>query len=57
MLKQEELAFVKAINMLHLSPTLLRELRKAMAASKTLVSSKAKPSGEAVDEVQDSHNH
>jgi hypothetical protein len=57
-LKQEELAFMKFISTLQLSPALLRELRKAMAASKkrrALASSKVKPSGEAVDEVQSSH--
>jgi hypothetical protein len=32
MLKQEELAFVKAISTMEFSPALLRELRKAMAA-------------------------
>jgi hypothetical protein len=46
MLKQEELAFVKAISMMELSPALLRELQKAMAArkqSRTSAPSKAKP--------------
>jgi hypothetical protein len=33
MLKQEELAFMKAISTLQLSPFLLRELRRAVAAS------------------------
>jgi hypothetical protein len=58
MLKQEELAFMKAISTLQLSPALLRELRSAMAASKrrkALAPGKAKPSGEVVDEVQSSH--
>jgi hypothetical protein len=58
MLKQEELAFMKAISTLQLSPALLRELRKAKAASKSrkaLASGRAKPSGEALDEVQSSH--
>jgi hypothetical protein len=57
MLKQEELAFMKAISTLQLSPALLRELRRAMAASKrrkALAPGKAKPSGEVVDEVQSS---
>jgi hypothetical protein len=39
MLKQEELAFVKVISTLELSPALLRELRKARMARK----SKKKP--------------
>jgi hypothetical protein len=34
MLKEEELAFVKAISKMELSPTLLRELPKAMVAQK-----------------------
>jgi hypothetical protein len=34
MLKQEELAFIKAIGSMELSPVLLRELRKSMAAAK-----------------------
>jgi hypothetical protein len=58
MLKQVELACRKAISTLQLSPALFRELRKAMAASKrrkALASGKAKPAGEAVDEVQSSH--
>jgi hypothetical protein len=58
MLKQKELAFMKAISTPQLSPALLRELRKAMAASKkrkALASSKVKPSGQAVNEVQSSH--
>jgi hypothetical protein len=58
MLKQEELAFMKAISTLQLSPALLRELRRTMAASKrrkALAPGKAKPSGEVVDEVQSSH--
>jgi hypothetical protein len=57
MLKQEELAFMKAICTLQLSQVLLRELRSAVAASKrrkTLPPGKAKPSGEVVDEVQSS---
>jgi hypothetical protein len=58
MLKQEDLAFMKAISKLQLSPALLRELRRALAASqrrKALAPGKAKPSGEVVDEVQSSH--
>jgi hypothetical protein len=58
MLKQEELAFMTAISTLQLSPVLLRELRRAVAASKrrkVLAPRKAKPSGEVVDEVQSSH--
>jgi hypothetical protein len=58
MLKQEELAFMKAISTLELSPALLRVLRRALAASKrrkALAPGKAKPSGEVVDEVQSSH--
>jgi hypothetical protein len=58
MMKQEELAFMKAISMLQVSPSLLRELRKAMEARKkrkALASSKGKPSGEAVAEVQPFH--
>jgi hypothetical protein len=57
MLKQEELAFMKDNSTLQLSPALLRELRRAMAVSKkrkALAPSKAKPSGEVVDEVQSS---
>jgi hypothetical protein len=57
MLKQEELAFMKAISTLQLSPALLRELRQAVAASKrrkARASGKAKPSGDVVDEVQSS---
>jgi len=34
MLRQEELAFIKAVGSMQLSPVLLRELRKAMAAAK-----------------------
>ena len=34
MLKQEELAFLKAMSTLEFSPALLRELRKAVAAKK-----------------------
>ena len=34
MLKQEELAFLKAISTVRQSPALFRELRKALAASK-----------------------
>jgi hypothetical protein len=58
MLKKEELAFMKAISRLQLSPALLRELRKAMPASKrrkALASNKVKSSGEALNEVQSSH--
>jgi hypothetical protein len=58
MLKQEELAFSKAISTLHLSPALLPELREALAASKkrkATASSKAKPSGVAVAEVRPSY--
>jgi hypothetical protein len=58
MLKQEELAIMKAISTFQPSPALLRELRKAVAQSKrrkALASGKAKPSGEVVDEVQFSH--
>jgi hypothetical protein len=57
MMKQEELAFMKAISTLQLSPALLREFRRALAASKrrkALAPGKAKPSGEVVDEVQSS---
>jgi hypothetical protein len=46
MLKQEELAFFKAISTMELSPALLRELRKAMVSRKRRragVPSKAKP--------------
>jgi hypothetical protein len=58
MLKEEELAFIKAISTLQLSSALLRELWMAVAASKrrkALAPGKAKPSGEVVDEVQSSH--
>jgi hypothetical protein len=58
MLKQEELAFMKAISTLQLSPAILRELKKAVAASKrrkALACGKAKPYGEVVDEVQSTH--
>jgi hypothetical protein len=44
MLRQEELAFVKALGSVELSPTFLRELRKALAAGKrrkALVATKA----------------
>ena len=34
MLKQEEVAFIKALGSIELSPVFLRELRKAMAAGK-----------------------
>ena len=34
MLKQDELAFMKAISTLHVSPALLKELRLAMARRK-----------------------
>jgi hypothetical protein len=34
MLRQEELAFIKAVGSMDLSPVFLRELRKAMAAAK-----------------------
>jgi hypothetical protein len=34
MIKQEELAFIKAVGSMELYPVLLRELRKAMAADK-----------------------
>jgi len=34
MLRQEELVFIKAVGSMELSPVLLRELRKAMAAAK-----------------------
>jgi hypothetical protein len=37
MLRQEELAFIKAIGTMELSPVLLRELRKAMAVAKKKV--------------------
>jgi hypothetical protein len=37
MLRQEELAFIKAIGTMELSPVLLRELRRAMAAAKIKV--------------------
>jgi hypothetical protein len=57
MLKQEKLAFLKAITSIELSPVFLRELKKAMAAGKkkkALAASKAtstaaleRPSGEA----------
>jgi hypothetical protein len=46
MLKQEELAFMKTVSAIQLSPALLRELRRAMAVSKrrkTLAPGKAKP--------------
>jgi hypothetical protein len=46
MLKQEELAFLKVISTLELSRTFLRELRRAVAASKrrkALSPGKAKP--------------
>jgi hypothetical protein len=46
MLKQEELAFVKGISTMVLSPALLQELRKGMAArkrSRAFAPSKAKP--------------
>jgi hypothetical protein len=58
MLKQEELAFMKTVSTLQLSPAFLRELRRATTASKrrkVLAPGKAKPSGEVVDEVQISH--
>jgi hypothetical protein len=58
MLKQEELAFMKAISTLQFSPALLRELKRALAASKrrkAFAPGKAKPSGEVVDEFQSSH--
>jgi len=35
MLKQDELAFMKAISTLHFSPALLKELKLAMARKKT----------------------
>jgi hypothetical protein len=34
MLRQEELAFIKSVGSMELSPVLLRELRKVMAAEK-----------------------
>jgi hypothetical protein len=34
MLRQEELAFIKAITNIQLSPVFLRQLRKAVAAGK-----------------------
>jgi len=37
MLRQEELAFIKAMGSMELSPVLLRELRRAMAAAKKKV--------------------
>jgi hypothetical protein len=58
MLKQEELSFMEDISTLQLSPALLRELRRDVAASKrrkSLAPGKAKPSGEVVDQVQYSH--
>jgi hypothetical protein len=57
MLKQEELAFMKAISTLELYPALLRELRKAMSMSKRkgLASGKAKNSSMAVVKAQTSH--
>jgi hypothetical protein len=58
MLKHEELAFMKVITMLQLSPPVLLELRKTMAARKrrnALASGKAKPSEEDVGEHQSSH--
>jgi hypothetical protein len=44
MLKQEELAFIKAIGSMELSPVLFRELRKAMAVAKKKKSISATPS-------------
>jgi hypothetical protein len=44
MLKQEELAIIKAISRMELSPVLLRELRKAMAAAKKKRAISAAPS-------------
>jgi hypothetical protein len=58
MLKQVELAFMKAISTLHLSPALFRELRSVLAWSKrinAMAPGKSKPSGEVVDKVQSSH--
>jgi hypothetical protein len=58
MLKQEGLAFMKAISTLQLSSALLRKLRRAVAVSmrrKALAPGKAKPSGEVVDDVQSSY--
>jgi hypothetical protein len=43
-LKQEELAFIKAVGSMELSPVLLRELRKAMAAAKKKKAISATPS-------------
>jgi hypothetical protein len=55
MLKQEELAFMKAIPTLQLSPALLRRAMAASKRRKALAPGKTKPSGEVVDEVQSSH--
>ena len=51
MLKQEELAFLKAMSTLQFSPALLRELRKAVAAkkrTKAVAPSRAKTSSVAL---------
>jgi hypothetical protein len=47
MLRQEELDFIKAIGTMKLSPVLLQELRKAMAAAKKkmVLASTASPGG------------
>jgi hypothetical protein len=43
MLKQEEIAFIKAIGSMELFPVLLWELRKAMAAAKKKKATSAAP--------------
>jgi hypothetical protein len=50
MLRQEELAFIKAMGTIKLSPVLLRELRKAMAASNKRKNVPASTSG-VIDEA------
>ena len=53
MLKQEELAFIKAISTLQVTPALLRELRTALSSRKRRTVVSAGIRGRALEEVLD----